>query len=155
MRGEVGLTPGSNLTPKSRHDSMDPFMTDEQRRKVIIKFKGKEFQYYHILYLAFLARFACVFLWSLVKWQITIQGPPRQLFQSDTANKSGQDKQAWGVTVLPFIMHLHTIIIKFILELYKINPSETVVAKQPNQPLPCCGPCLCLLHHYQWFSTLI
>jgi len=34
LRGEVGLTPGSNLTPKSRHDSMDPFMTDEQRRKV-------------------------------------------------------------------------------------------------------------------------
>lgn len=33
LRGEVGLTPGSNLTPKSRHDSMDPFMTDEQRRK--------------------------------------------------------------------------------------------------------------------------
>jgi len=62
LRGEVGLTPGSNLTPKSRHDSMDPFMTDEQRRKVIVKFKGKEFQYYYILYLAFLARFACVFL---------------------------------------------------------------------------------------------
>ena len=156
MRGEVGLTPGSNLTPKSRHDSMDPFMTDEQRRKVIVKFKGKEFQYYYSL-ISFSGKICLCF--PLIPCQVADNYPGTTetilLFQSDTASKSGQDKKAQGVTVLLFIMHFHTIIIKFILELYKINPSETVVAIQPNQPLPCCGPFLCLLHHYHWFSPLI
>ncbi|XP_068747551.1 uncharacterized protein [Montipora capricornis] len=34
LKGEVGLTPGSNLTPKPRHDNMDPFLTEEQRKRV-------------------------------------------------------------------------------------------------------------------------
>lgn len=34
LKGEVGLTPGSNLTPKPRNDNMDPFMTEEQRKRV-------------------------------------------------------------------------------------------------------------------------
>lgn len=33
LKGEVGLTPGSNLTPKPRNDNMDPFMTEEQRKR--------------------------------------------------------------------------------------------------------------------------
>lgn len=31
IKGEVGLTPGSNLAPKP---SVDPFMSDEQRKRV-------------------------------------------------------------------------------------------------------------------------
>lgn len=32
IKNDVGLTPGSNLTPKQ--PSIDPFMTDEQRKRV-------------------------------------------------------------------------------------------------------------------------
>ena len=35
MRGEVGLTPGSNLSPRPRLDDFtDPLMTEEQRQRV-------------------------------------------------------------------------------------------------------------------------
>ena len=30
----MGLTPGSNLTPKPRNDVTDPFVTEEQRKRV-------------------------------------------------------------------------------------------------------------------------